>query len=156
MAFSIDTIAIAPWKYWAQVSPFSIALETSKEQVNWQQLTACVDLYSRYLQQQGVSSGDVVTLVGKNQVETLWFYLAAQQIGAIAALTMPQPFDALSGKLTTLYSQPNNVLCGLLMVLPVATLNSSYRNYVSSNFRLWIANRNVALALQTKATHMML
>ena len=51
-------------------------------------------------------SGDVVTLVGKNQVETLWFYLAAQQIGAIAALTMPQPFEALSGKLTTLY-KPN-------------------------------------------------
>ncbi len=103
MAFSIDTIAIAPWKYWAQVSPFSIALETTKEQVNWQQLTARVDLYARYLQQQGVASGDVVTLVGKNQVETLWFYLAAQQIGAIAALTMPQPFEALSGKLTTLY-----------------------------------------------------
>ncbi|MDA0384798.1 o-succinylbenzoate--CoA ligase [Vibrio owensii] len=103
MAFSIDTIAIAPWKYWAQVSPFSIALETTKEQVNWQQLTARVDLYARYLQQLGVANGDVVTLVGKNQVETLWFYLAAQQIGAIAALTMPQPFDALSGKLTTLY-----------------------------------------------------
>ncbi|MEF1203199.1 o-succinylbenzoate--CoA ligase [Vibrio owensii] len=103
MAFSVDTIAIAPWKYWAQVSPFSIALETTKEQVNWQQLTARVDLYARYLQQQGVASGDVVTLVGKNQVETLWFYLAAQQIGAIAALTMPQPFEALSGKLTTLY-----------------------------------------------------
>ena len=103
MAFSIDTIAIAPWKYWAQVSPFSIALETIKEQVNWQQLTARVDLYSRYLQQRGVASGDVVTLVGKNQVETLWFYLAAQQIGAITTLTMPQPFDALSGKLTTLY-----------------------------------------------------
>ena len=52
MAFSIDTIEIAPWKYWAQVSPFSIALETTKEQVNWQQLTARVDLYARYLQQQ--------------------------------------------------------------------------------------------------------
>ena len=103
MAFSIDTIAIAPWKYWAQVSPFSVALETIKEQVNWQQLTARVDLYSRYLQQQGVASGDVVTLVGKNRVETLWFYLAAQQVGASAALTMPQPFEALSGKLTTLY-----------------------------------------------------
>ena len=103
MAFSIDTIAIAPWKYWAQVSPFSVALETIKEQVNWQQLTARVDLYSRYLQQQGVASGDVVTLVGKNRVETLWFYLAAQQIGASAAFTMPQPFEALSGKLTTLY-----------------------------------------------------
>ncbi|MFH0271825.1 o-succinylbenzoate--CoA ligase [Vibrio jasicida] len=103
MAFSIETIAIAPWKYWAQMSPFSIALETTKEQINWQQLTARVDLYARYFQHLGVASGDVVTLVGKNQVETLWFYLAAQQIGAIAALTMPQPFEALSGKLTTLY-----------------------------------------------------
>ncbi len=111
MAFSIDTIAIAPWKYWAQVSPFSIALETIKEQINWQQLTARVDLYSRYLQQQGIASGDVLTLVGKNQVETLWFYLAAQQIGAIAALTMPQPFEALSGKLTTLYKPTQQRFC---------------------------------------------
>ncbi|MGR5447193.1 o-succinylbenzoate--CoA ligase [Vibrio jasicida] len=103
MAFSIETIAIAPWKYWAQMSPFSIALETTKESVNWQQLAFRVDRYAQYLQQQGLANGDVLTLVGKNQVETLWFYLAAQQIGAIAALTMPQPFDALSGKLTTLY-----------------------------------------------------
>ncbi|MGR4990759.1 o-succinylbenzoate--CoA ligase [Vibrio rotiferianus] len=103
MAFSIDNIAIAPWKYWAQVSPFSIALETSTESFNWQQLMARVDQYVDSLQLQGVMNGDVVTLVGRNQVETLWFYLAAQQIGAITALTMPQPFDALQGKLLTLY-----------------------------------------------------
>ncbi|CAH1198610.1 o-succinylbenzoate--CoA ligase [Vibrio harveyi] len=106
MAFSVDDIAIAPWKYWAQVSPFSIALETNKASLNWQQLAARINHYVHSLQQQGVMNGDVVTLVGKNQVETLWFYLAAQQLGATVALTMPQPFEALSGKLTTLY-KPN-------------------------------------------------
>ncbi|BBM65242.1 2-succinylbenzoate-CoA ligase [Vibrio alfacsensis] len=103
MAFSIDTIASAPWKYWAQVSPFSIALETTTESLSWQQLAARVDRYTRYLQLQGVTAGDVVTLVGKNQVETLWFYLASQQLSAISALAMPQPIEALQGKLTTLY-----------------------------------------------------
>ena len=71
MAFSVDDIAIAPWKYWAQVSPFSIALETNKASLNWQQLAARISHYVHSLQQQGVMNGDVVTLVGKNQVETL-------------------------------------------------------------------------------------
>lgn len=57
MAFSIDTIASAPWKYWAQVSPFSIALETTTESFSWQQLAARVDRYTRYLQLQGVTAG---------------------------------------------------------------------------------------------------
>jgi len=106
VALCIDNMTVSPWKYWAQVSPFSIALETSNTSFNWQQLVAHVDQYVYSLQQQGVVSGDVVMLVGKNQVETLWFYLAAQQIGAVAALAMPQPFDALASKLTTLY-KPN-------------------------------------------------
>ncbi|WP_038865538.1 o-succinylbenzoate--CoA ligase [Vibrio jasicida] len=103
MAFSIETIAIAPWKYWAQMSPFSIALETTKESVNWQQLAFRVDRYAQYLQQQGMANGDVLTLVGKNQVDALLLSLAAQQLGAIVALTMPQPLVALQGKLKTLY-----------------------------------------------------
>ncbi|MGR5246255.1 o-succinylbenzoate--CoA ligase [Vibrio sp. PNB23_22_6] len=106
MAFSIDDTAIAPWKYWAQVSPFSIALETNNESLSWQQLTAHIDRYAHDLQQQGVKSGDLLTLVGKNQAETLLFYLAAQQLGSITALTMPQPLEALQGKLNTLY-KPN-------------------------------------------------
>ncbi|MGY0616314.1 o-succinylbenzoate--CoA ligase [Vibrio sp. FJH11] len=111
MAFSIEPFAtensaIAPWKYWAQTSPFSIALETPEDTLNWQQLESRVSQYARYLKQRGVAHGDVITLAGKNQPETVLFYLAAQQVGAIAALTMPQPFAALKSKLHTLY-QPN-------------------------------------------------
>lgn len=116
MAFSIEPFAtensaIAPWKYWAQTSPFSIALETPEETLNWQQLESRVSQYAHYLRQRGVAHGDVITLVGKNQPETVLFYLAAQQVGAIAALTMPQPFIALKGKLHTLYqaNQPRYV-----------------------------------------------
>lgn len=108
MAFSIEPFstenrAIPPWKYWAQTSPFSIALATSQETLNWQQLSLRVTQYAQSLLQQGVTRDDVVTLVGKNQVETVLFYLAAQQLGAITALTMPQPIEALQGKLCTLY-----------------------------------------------------
>ncbi|ELB2936198.1 o-succinylbenzoate--CoA ligase [Vibrio alginolyticus] len=103
MAFCVDNIAKAPWKYWAQTSPFSIALETSTEVLNWQQLSKRIDQYTHYLNDLGVTRGDVLTLVGKNQVETLLFYLASKQLGALAALTMEQPLDKLHSKLATLY-----------------------------------------------------
>ncbi|EPM6963634.1 o-succinylbenzoate--CoA ligase [Vibrio alginolyticus] len=103
MAFCVDNIAKAPWKYWAQTSPFSIALKTSTEVLNWQQLSKRIDQYTHYLNDLGVTRGDVLTLVGKNQVETLLFYLASKQLGALAALTMEQPLDKLQGKLVTLY-----------------------------------------------------
>lgn len=103
MAISLDSVETAPWKYWAQVSPFSIAYETPTGVMDWQQLASLIDQYAHYLIEQGVKRGDVVTLVGKNQPETLLVYLAAQQIGAIGALTMPQPTGALQSKLQTLY-----------------------------------------------------
>ncbi|PFG45913.1 2-succinylbenzoyl-CoA synthetase [Vibrio sp. ES.051] len=103
MAFSIDNIAMAPWNHWAHTSPFSIALETSSETLNWQQLALRIHQYTHYLNLQGVTRGDVVTLVGKNQTETLLLYLASQQLGAISALTMLQPIGSLQNKLTTLY-----------------------------------------------------
>ncbi|HHF3250865.1 TPA: o-succinylbenzoate--CoA ligase [Vibrio alginolyticus] len=103
MAFCVDNIAKAPWKYWAQTSPFSIALKTSTEVLNWQQLSKRIDQYTHYLNDLGVTRGDVLTLVGKNRVETLLFYLASKQLGALAALTMEQPLDKLQGKLATLY-----------------------------------------------------
>ncbi|ELB2768537.1 o-succinylbenzoate--CoA ligase [Vibrio alginolyticus] len=103
MAFCVDNIAKAPWKYWAQTSPFSIALKTSTEVLNWQQLSKRIDQYTHYLNDLGVTWGDVLTLVGKNQVETLLFYLASKQLGALAALTMEQPLDKLQGKLAALY-----------------------------------------------------
>lgn len=116
MAFSIEPFstepftstngAIAPWKYWAQTSPFSIALETPDESLSWQQLESRIGQYTYYLQQQGMTRGDVITLVGKNQPESVLFYLAAQEIGVMVALTMPQPSASLKSKLDTLY-KPN-------------------------------------------------
>ncbi|MDF2153592.1 o-succinylbenzoate--CoA ligase [Vibrio sp. CAU 1672] len=103
MAFSLTDHSGGAWHYWAQQSPFSVALKTPSLTLNWQQLAACIDYYSAYLADQGVAAGDVVTLVGKNQPETVLFYLAAQQLGAIAAVTMPQPCEALQSKLQTLY-----------------------------------------------------
>ncbi|MFN1549876.1 o-succinylbenzoate--CoA ligase [Vibrio natriegens] len=101
--FATENSAIAPWNYWAQTSPFSTALVTPEESLTWQQLESRIEHYAHYLRKQGVGCGCVVTLVGKNKAETVLLYLAAQQIGAIAALTMPQPFEALNGKLHTLY-----------------------------------------------------
>lgn len=106
MAFSIETTAIAPWKYWAQTSPFSIALETPDESLNWLQIGSRIGQYAHYLRQRGIAYGDVITLVGKNRPETVLIYLAAQQVGAIAALAMPQPRESLKSKLISLY-KPN-------------------------------------------------
>lgn len=103
MAFNIDNVAIAPWKYWAQSSPFSIALETPDETLSWRQLESRISQYASYLQQQGITGGDVITLVGKNQPESVLLYLAAQEIGVMVALTMPQPSESLNAKLDTLY-----------------------------------------------------
>ncbi|UYI48011.1 o-succinylbenzoate--CoA ligase [Vibrio natriegens] len=101
--FATENSAIAAWNYWAQTSPFSTALVTPEESLSWQQLESRIEHYAHYLREQGVGCGCVVTLVGKNQAETVLLYLAAQQVGAITALTMPQPFEALNGKLHTLY-----------------------------------------------------
>ncbi len=163
MAFSIEPVrtapfskelsvtengAIAPWKYWAQTSPFSIALETEEETLNWQQLESRISQYADCLLRQGIASGDVITLVGKNQPETVLLYLAAQQLGAIAALTMPQPLDSLKGKLQTLYkpnqtryvwlaknevelysaSELDELSCTLLRTTEVVTQSSSTTN----------------------------
>lgn len=103
MAFSVTQTSSPAWRYWAQQSPFSIALMTEKETLTWQAVAFRVAEYASALLQQGLVAGDVLTLVGKNRVEMLFFYLAAQEIGVTVALTMPQPMDMLKGKLETLY-----------------------------------------------------
>ncbi|KKX79917.1 hypothetical protein UF36_16180, partial [Vibrio parahaemolyticus] len=61
--------------------------------MNWQQLSLRVTQYAQSLLQQAVTRDDEVTLVGKNEVEIVLFYLAAQQLVAITALTKPQPLE---------------------------------------------------------------
>ncbi|MCY9801996.1 o-succinylbenzoate--CoA ligase [Vibrio scophthalmi] len=94
----------SPLKYWALMSPDCLALVTLQRRYTWSELEQVVSLYAKALVDQQVTQGSVVTCVGKNSPEMLLIYLACAELGAICALTMPQPQLALDGKLGTLYS----------------------------------------------------
>ncbi|WP_295902404.1 o-succinylbenzoate--CoA ligase [uncultured Vibrio sp.] len=100
-------------RHWAQRSPFSCALITPEKNYSWVDLQQQVNQMTHHFMSQGVGKGDVVTLVGKNQPEMLFAYLACCELGAIAALTMPQPYTNLTLKLSMLYheSQPRYLWC---------------------------------------------
>lgn len=102
-----------PWKRWRTAAPHKIALQTEHGELSWTELCQTVDCYSAQLTKQGVVSGDVVTLVGKNHLDTLLVFLAAHQVGAICALTMPQPLAQLEVKFDTLYPQGQPALVWL-------------------------------------------
>ena len=93
----------APWRFWAKHKSDSIALRVGEQSLTWQILSIRLDDYAQALCQQGVRRKDTILLVGKNQPETLWLYLAAQQMGVMVALTMPQPFQALQEKCQSVY-----------------------------------------------------
>ncbi|EKO3773227.1 o-succinylbenzoate--CoA ligase [Vibrio metschnikovii] len=96
-----------PWRQWQQRDPQRIALQLEQQTLTWQQVTEQVDQYAAALELAGLRSGDVLTLVGKNQPSMLWWLLAAMQQGVMCAITMPQPAAQLTEKLTRLYgSQP--------------------------------------------------
>ncbi|WP_217539737.1 o-succinylbenzoate--CoA ligase [Vibrio metschnikovii] len=92
-----------PWRQWQQRDPQRIALQLEQQTLTWQQLTEQVDQYAAALELDGLRSGDVLTLVGKNQPSILLWLLAAMQQGVICAITMPQPTAQLTGKLARLY-----------------------------------------------------
>ncbi|WP_217543810.1 o-succinylbenzoate--CoA ligase [Vibrio metschnikovii] len=95
-----------PWRQWQQRDPQRIALQLEQQTLTWQQLTEQVDQYAAALELAGLRSGDVLTLVGKNQPSILLWLLAAMQQGVICAITMPQPTAQLTEKLARLYG-PN-------------------------------------------------
>jgi o-succinylbenzoate---CoA ligase len=88
---------------WAWLRPEDSALITPTYTLNWSELIRQVETLSDSLIRQGVSRGEVITLVGKNQPEMVLLFLAALNMGAITAFVMPQPMVALQDKLTTLY-----------------------------------------------------
>ncbi|MGC9460333.1 o-succinylbenzoate--CoA ligase [Vibrio genomosp. F10] len=90
---------------WAQQSPLSCALVTPTRRYNWHELWQEVLAYAHQLNAQGVERSDVVTIVGKNQPEIVFVYLACCHIGAIGALTMPQPLALLQQKFERLYKR---------------------------------------------------
>lgn len=92
------------WQQWASASPDSRALITPSHTLNWRELDALVQRYSAYLNTQGLSKGDVLTIVGKNSSELVLAYLTSLNLGVLVAMTMPQPSKKLEQKLQTLYS----------------------------------------------------
>ncbi|MCC4784118.1 o-succinylbenzoate--CoA ligase [Vibrio lentus] len=93
------------WVQWAQQNPHQTALMTPNRAYTWQQVFVLVSEYQQQLSHQGLSEGDVLTIVGKNQVEVIPVYLAALNLGVVCAFTMPQPKARLTQKLESLYGQ---------------------------------------------------
>ncbi|MEZ9442937.1 o-succinylbenzoate--CoA ligase [Vibrio sp. 10N.222.54.F12] len=93
------------WVQWAQQNPHQTALVTPNRAYTWQQVFVLVSEYQQQLSHQGLSEGDVLTIVGKNQAEVIPAYLAALNLGVVCAFTMPQPKARLTQKLESLYGQ---------------------------------------------------
>ena len=93
------------WVQWAQQNPHQTALVTPNRAYTWQQVFVLVSEYQQQLSHQGLSAGDVLTIVGKNQAEVIPAYLAALNLGVVCAFTMPQPKARLTQKLESLYGQ---------------------------------------------------
>ena len=93
------------WVQWAQQNPHQTALVTTHHTYTWQQVSVLVSEYQQQLSHQGLSEGDVLTIVGKNQAEVIPAYLAALNLGVICAFTMPQPHLRLKQKIDALYQE---------------------------------------------------
>ncbi|PML49932.1 o-succinylbenzoate--CoA ligase [Vibrio lentus] len=93
------------WVQWAQQNPHQTALVIPNRAYTWQQVSVLVSEYQQQLSHQGLSEGDVLTIVGKNQAEVIPVYLAALNLGVVCAFTMPQPTARLTQKLESLYGQ---------------------------------------------------
>ncbi|EDK28122.1 O-succinylbenzoic acid--CoA ligase [Vibrionales bacterium SWAT-3] len=91
------------WVQWAQQNPHQTAFVTPNCAYTWLQVVALVSDYQQQLSEQGLSEGDVLTIVGKNQAEVIPVYLAALNLGVLCAFTMPQPAARLMQKLESLY-----------------------------------------------------
>lgn len=100
--------SLTPWEHHKQCHPNQVALSlstsrNSSEDLTWLQLCEKVTSYQASITQQGMKAGDVLTLVGRNHCETIFWLLAAFQHGVTCAITMPQPISQLVTKLETLY-----------------------------------------------------
>ncbi|MEZ9674234.1 o-succinylbenzoate--CoA ligase [Vibrio lentus] len=102
------------WVQWAQQNPHQTALVTPNRAYTWQQVFVLVSEYQQQLSHQGLSEGDVLTIVGKNQAEVIPVYLAALNLGVVCAFTMPQPKARLTQKLESLYGQQDRRYLWLL------------------------------------------
>ncbi|AOW82136.1 o-succinylbenzoate--CoA ligase [Vibrio mimicus] len=104
MALGIDSVN-SLWHAWIERDPNQVALNHAGQTQTWQALDRQVAHYAKALREQGVRSGQVVTLVGKNHLHTVLWFLACTQVGALCAFVAPQPFARLQEKLATLYAE---------------------------------------------------
>ncbi|MCG9543193.1 o-succinylbenzoate--CoA ligase [Vibrio sp. Isolate33] len=110
------------WVQWAQQNPHQTALVIPNRAYTWLQVVVLVSEYQQHLSEQGLSQGDVLTIVGKNQAEVIPVYLAALNLGVLCAFTMPQPVARLMQKLESLYSPSDR---RYLWLLESGSLNQS-------------------------------
>ncbi|MCX9562694.1 AMP-binding protein, partial [Vibrio cholerae] len=103
MALGIFSVSL--WQPWLERDPKQVALNHAGQTLTWQALDSQVAHYAKALREQGVRSGEVVTLVGKNHLHTVLWFLACTQVGALCAFVAPQPLARLQEKLATLYAE---------------------------------------------------
>lgn len=96
--------SVSLWQPWLERDPNQVALHHAGQTLTWQALDRQVAHYAKALREQGVRSGEVVTLVGKNHLHTVLWFLACTQVGALCAFVAPQPLARLQEKLATLYA----------------------------------------------------
>ncbi|MGB2079251.1 MAG: AMP-binding protein, partial [Vibrio sp.] len=86
-----DVLAIDLITHWAQVTPNAIAWKSEQASLSWQQLAQLIQSKAKAMVQQGVESGQVIALVGKNSPELVLTYLASLTLGMTPALIAPAP-----------------------------------------------------------------
>ncbi|GLR10715.1 o-succinylbenzoate--CoA ligase [Mixta theicola] len=79
-----------PWRVRAQTTPAAIALRAGEEQLSWRALTQRLDRLCAGFQRQGITTGALVALRGKNSLPLLLAWLALLQAGARVLPLNPQ------------------------------------------------------------------
>ncbi|MGR5250610.1 o-succinylbenzoate--CoA ligase [Vibrio astriarenae] len=101
---------VLPWLPFVSQKPDVVALTAPDGDLTWLTLSKKISDIAAQIERQGVTAGDVVTIVGKNNVDALLVYLANIQLGAITAWIMPEPWSRTQNKLEQVYSPDNTQL----------------------------------------------
>lgn len=102
------------WRHWIeQHSGDAAALISPSKRYSWQELDHIINQYAVLLRQQGITSCDVITVVGKNSELSVFIFLTALSLGAAVAFVAPQTESQLLQKFDTLYKpdQTINLIC---------------------------------------------
>ncbi len=110
---------MTPWQHWQQRHPERVALCLEEGTLTWRELNQRVQQYANAIAESGLNRADVLTLVGKNHPQTLFWLLGAMQLGVVCALTMSQPAAQLRSKLSALYRDEQ---CANVWLAPSAGL----------------------------------